>query len=132
MTHIGRWAALAVAYAGINGAVAVAAAAYATHGVADPHAAGQVVTASLQQLFHALAIVALAALAPRWPGKVSRRLGQIAMLAFAIGLTLFAYAVYATALLGRPATLAPTGGTMLIFGWLILGIAGLAAMGARR
>ena len=47
MTHIGRWAALAVAYAGVNGAVAVAAAAYATHGVADPHAAGQVVTASL-------------------------------------------------------------------------------------
>lgn len=132
MTHIGRWAALAVAYAGVNGAVAVAAAAYATHGIADPHAAGQVVTASLQQLFHALAIVALAALAPRWPGKVSRRLGQIAMLAFAIGLTLFAYAVYAAALFGRSAALAPTGGTMLIFGWLILGIAGLAAMGARR
>lgn len=132
MTHIGRWAALAVAYAGLNGAVAVAAAAYATHGVADPHAAAQVTTASIQQLFHALAIVALAALAPRWPGKVSRRLGQIAMLAFAIGLTLFSYAVYAAALFAKPASLAPSGGTLLIFGWLILGIAGVAAWGTRR
>jgi uncharacterized membrane protein YgdD (TMEM256/DUF423 family) len=115
----GRLSGLWLALAGVNGGIAVATGAYATHGLAD-RAAELFRTASQYQMWHALALVGVALLA--------RQISvTIAGAAFLIGTMLFCGSLYRLALHGRDALsmLAPYGGTSFMLGWLALTIAGL-------
>jgi uncharacterized membrane protein YgdD (TMEM256/DUF423 family) len=107
------WIGLAAAL----GAMAVAAGAFAAHGLeaqGDLRAADLVETGSSYQIWHALAILACLALGTR---------SQLPLWLWAVGAVLFPGSLYALAL-GAPsgvAVLAPVGGTALIAGWAALG-----------
>lgn len=113
--------------AGLFGAVAVAAGAFASHGLAvvrDAHAVDLWKTASQYQMVHALAILALVPLRRALPGQ--GRWLAAAGLCFAIGCVLFPGALYALGWYGPSAmgAVAPLGGLCFILGWLLTGIAG--------
>jgi uncharacterized membrane protein YgdD (TMEM256/DUF423 family) len=100
---------------------AVAMAAFAAHGIADA-AALRVVSSGVQmQGWHALALLAVGIWAPR-----GGRLVDAAGAAFVAGMVLFCGAVY---LLGLASVslgmVAPTGGVLLMIGWLLLGASAL-------
>jgi uncharacterized membrane protein YgdD (TMEM256/DUF423 family) len=101
-----------VAFAAVNGALAVIGGAFAAHGldaVADAKRIAWLKTAAEYQLFHALAIIAVAALnGPRFSSWC-----------FAIGIALFSGALYALAVTGVKwlGAVAPLGGLAFIAGW---------------
>lgn len=80
-------------------------------------------TAVDYQIWHALALLALAALAPAFDKRPLRLAGML----FTLGIVLFSGSLYLLAL-GAPRMLGlvtPFGGLALIGGWLALGWAGL-------
>jgi uncharacterized membrane protein YgdD (TMEM256/DUF423 family) len=84
----------------------------------------QAQSALLMHVLHAPALLAVAWLAARG------RLVNLAGMAFAAGLLLFCGAVYAQAGWSlRLPHVAPLGGLLLMAGWLLLGLAGLASAG---
>jgi uncharacterized membrane protein YgdD (TMEM256/DUF423 family) len=96
---------------------AVAMAAFAAHGVADATSLRIVSSGVQMQGWHALALFGVGLWAPR-----GGRLADAAGLAFAVGLVLFCGAVYSVGLAGVSwGVLAPTGGVLLMIGWLLLG-----------
>ncbi|HXP95460.1 MAG TPA: DUF423 domain-containing protein [Telmatospirillum sp.] len=107
---------------GLSGALAVGFGTYAAHGFPDaPQAALWVEKASRYQMYHALALLALAGLQ-----KDGGRLIFVAGLLFVVGTVLFCGTLYVLAIAALPiAWLAPYGGTSLILGWLVLGVAAL-------
>ncbi len=110
------WSALLLALSGIMGAAGVALSAYAAH--ADGGA--NLTTAATFLLIHAAAVAGLGA------GASTRRgLLQAASL-LVIGSVLFSGDIAMRAINGAPLwrMAAPTGGVMLIVGWLWLAIAG--------
>jgi uncharacterized membrane protein YgdD (TMEM256/DUF423 family) len=120
--------------AGLFGAVAVAAGAYASHGLAavrDPHAVDLWKTASQYQMVHALAILVVAV--ARFPMPGAKGWLAASGLCFAIGGLLFPGALYALGWFGPSAmgAVAPVGGLAFIIGWLLAGLAGLRHMKAR-
>jgi uncharacterized membrane protein YgdD (TMEM256/DUF423 family) len=126
VTANARLPALAIAFAAVNGAAAVAVGAAAAHVAgAVPNARELLRTGSDYQLWHALALLATALLMGRMQGWPARLAGAAAA-AFALGMLLFSLSLYWAALGGR-AVLAPFGGTLLILGWLALAASGLAA-----
>ncbi|WP_374369060.1 DUF423 domain-containing protein [Dongia sp.] len=118
--------------AGIQGAMAVGFGAWAAHGaeqVLEPHAIDWVKTGSSYQLWHAIALLGIAALATRFP---SRRLA-LAGLAFCFGALAFSCSLYGLAL-GGPFWLVyvtPFGGSLLILGWIAVLAAGFGNLPAR-
>jgi uncharacterized membrane protein YgdD (TMEM256/DUF423 family) len=95
---------------------AVAMAAFAAHGISDPTAERIVSSGVQMQGWHALALLGVGLWSPR-----GGRLAHTAGLAFAIGMLLFCGAVYTHGLTGISlGAVAPTGGTLLMFGWLLL------------
>lgn len=109
----------------LAGLTAVAMAALTAHGLEwlDPAALQMVRNAVQMQGWHALVLLACGLWAPRggplvdWAGT-----------AFVVGLLLFCGAVYALALFGvRLAAVAPIGGTLLMAGWLLLGVSAMVA-----
>ncbi|MBS0560993.1 MAG: DUF423 domain-containing protein [Proteobacteria bacterium] len=107
----------------LAGLGAVAMAAYAAHGLAgaDPAVQTMVRDAVQMQGWHALALIFCGLWAPRagW-------LGHAAGAAFLIGLIAFCGGVYSLALAGlRLPSVAPTGGTVLMLGWLLLFLSAL-------
>ena len=118
--------------AGLFGAVAVGAGAYASHGLAmvrDGHAVDLWKTASQYQMVHALAILALVPLR-RVLARHARWL-TAAGLCFAIGCLLFPGALYLLGWYGPSAmgAVAPVGGLSFILGWLCVGFVGLRSGG---
>ncbi len=113
-----------IVLAGIAGASAVAMAASASHGMADrltPAALATLRTGVQMHGWHALALFGVGLWAP-----AGGRLAHAAGCAFAVGLVLFCGAVYSLALGGPNFTVfAPFGGTLLILGWLLLGVSAL-------
>lgn len=107
----------------LSGFGAVAMAAFAAHGIVDP-ASVRIVSSGLQmQGWHALALLGVGLWAPR-----GGRLADAAGAAFAVGLVLFCGGVYSLGLAGVSwGLLAPTGGTLLMAGWLLLGASALRA-----
>jgi uncharacterized membrane protein YgdD (TMEM256/DUF423 family) len=102
---------------------AVAMAAYSAHGIADPSALRIVSSGVQMQGWHALALLGAGLWAPRggW-------LTDAAGAAFLLGLVLFCGSVYALGLAGVSwGLLAPTGGFLLMIGWLLLGASALRA-----
>lgn len=105
-----------LALAGLSGAFAVAAGAFAAHGASGP-AAKWLQTGSHYQLIHAVAALVALGL-PR---------GRFAATLFVIGGAVFAGTLYAMAF-GAPVWLGavtPIGGTALIAGWIVLALAAL-------
>lgn len=92
--------------------VAVALAAYASHGL-EGQAAHRVGLAALFAFGHGLALLLLA------PGAASR-LRRAALCVLLTGLLLFAGSLLGAALLSLPTTLAPAGGLLLMLGWLMI------------
>ncbi len=120
-----RLVAMLIAFAGVNGAIAVAVGAAAAH-VAEPNwgpRAGELLrTGSDYQMWHALALLGVAAWLPR-VGGWARRLAAIAGAGFALGICGFSLSLYWAALGGR-AALAPVGGMLLIASWLVFAASG--------
>ena len=109
----------------IAGLLAVAVAAFAAHGLAglDAQALQMVRDADQMQGWHALALLACGLWAPR-----GGRLVHLAGGAFALGLLLFCGAIYAVAIGGgRLPVVPPLGGSLLLLGWLLLGLSALRA-----
>lgn len=104
---------------------AVAMAAVAAHGLngLDPMALHRVDSAIQMQGWHALALLATGLWAPK-----GGRLVQAAGIAFALGTVLFCGAVYTLGLTGVSlGVMAPTGGWLLMAGWLLLAVSALRA-----
>ncbi len=107
----------------VVGFVAVAMAAFAAHGISDP-TAGRIVASGVQmQGWHALALLCTGLWSPR--GGYLAHLGGAS---FALGTVLFCGAVYSLGLTGTSwGIVAPTGGFLLMIGWLLLGASALRA-----
>lgn len=127
-----RWRAAAVIFAGLAGAEAIAAGAWAAHGfggMLDARGAELVELAGRYGVWHALAILACVLLpATGW----TRRLLDLAALAFVVGILGFSGGLHVSALGRAAGPLAPLGGTALILGWLLVAGAGLALLLRRR
>jgi uncharacterized membrane protein YgdD (TMEM256/DUF423 family) len=111
-----------LALGGLSGALAVGFGAYAAHGFPEaPQAATWVEKASSYQMYHALALLALAGLQ-----TAGGRLTIVAGLLFVSGTALFSGSLYALAVFQLPvAWMAPIGGTSFILGWLVLALSAL-------
>jgi uncharacterized membrane protein YgdD (TMEM256/DUF423 family) len=115
--------------AGFHGALAVALGAWGAHGAAQsltPQAVEWVKTGAAYQLWHALALLGIAAITGRAAGHQAGRLVTISGLAFFLGALLFSGSLYLLAWgFGRWLVyLTPVGGTLLILGWVLLFAAG--------
>ncbi|MGZ9113804.1 MAG: DUF423 domain-containing protein [Brevundimonas sp.] len=107
-------------FAALNGALAVAIGAFAAHG-AGPQIKTLLTTGAHYQLVHAV----LALLCAIWPAR-SRLVVAAGWLAAAGGLV-FCLALSAIALLGLPVmgAVAPIGGVLMIFAWILLAVTAL-------
>jgi uncharacterized membrane protein YgdD (TMEM256/DUF423 family) len=112
--------------AGLMGVCGVGLAAAAAHGMS----ATGLDSAAWLLLFHATAVLGAASLVGQ--GQLWRPLGLAAMLCFVAGAALFAGDIALRAFAGHRLfpMAAPTGGTLLIIGWIVLAAAALAAMAA--
>lgn len=113
-----------LAAAGLNGAMGVAFGAWAAHGLAGrlpPGALEWIRTGASYQLWHAVALLGLAALAAR---RESRLLA-IAGIGFGCGALLFGGSLYLYAWSAQAwlAAVTPVGGALMIGGWLVILIA---------
>ena len=100
-------------------AIAIALAAYATHGLsADPQAQSRLQQAALYALFHGIALAGLG----RLPMATLARWSCRALL---LGTLLFSGSLAGAALWHTPTALAPMGGTLLMLGWLLYAVASL-------
>jgi uncharacterized membrane protein YgdD (TMEM256/DUF423 family) len=109
--------------ASINGVLAVAAGAAATHLFGqNPRGLDLMSKGAQYEIYHALALLALAALAGKRPG--SERLLAAAGWFFVAGTVLFSGGLYGLALSGLAifARMAPFGGTAFMLGWATLGL----------
>ena len=119
-----------IALGALAGLTAVAMAALAAHGMSrlDPAALAMMRSAIEMQEWHALALLACGLWSPS-----GGRLADWAGAAFALGTVLFCGAVYAVALSGvRLAIVAPLGGTLLMVGWLLLGLSAIVPTRSAR
>lgn len=110
----------------VNGFLAVAAGAFAAHGLETrlaPRALEIFQTGAHYHLTHSLAIVA-ASLIPASPG--ARRAGTAALL-FTIGIALFCGSLYLLVLTGSNAfgIVTPIGGLSFLAGWAMLALAAI-------
>ena len=114
---------LLIVLAGLMGAAGVALAAASAHG-AD---ASRLATASAMLLFHATAILATTALLAR--GLLHGGIGLTATFGFVIGAALFAGDLSLRQYTGHALfpMAAPTGGTVMIAGWLAVTLAAVLA-----
>jgi uncharacterized membrane protein YgdD (TMEM256/DUF423 family) len=131
-----------LAAAGFHGTLGVAFGAWSAHGaeaVLTPEAVEWVKTGASYQLWHALALLGVAALLGRQlldhpvPQGLAVRLITISGLAFFLGALLFSGSLYLLALSSSPegaglhwlVYLTPLGGSLLILGWVLLLVAGI-------
>lgn len=112
-----------IVFAGLGGALAVALAAYAAHGLAGDADARQLAERAAQfQLLHALALLAADRLA-----REGRRLAHGAAALFLAGIVLFSGSLTLKAFgAALPVPMVtPAGGIAFILGWVVLALAGL-------
>jgi len=106
--------------------VAVAAGAFGAHslkGRLPPEALATFETAAKYQMYHALALLAVAWAVSRWPGSLATWAGWL----FVIGTVLFSGSLYALALSGTRwlGAITPFGGVAFLAGWICLGLAAI-------
>lgn len=127
------WSRTFLILAGVFGAIAVAAGAYASHGlsaIAEPRLVEMFDKAARYQLVHAAVLLALAILCTF---KFFRVWSVIAGLLFVVGMVLFSGSLYVRVLTDNPAwgMVTPFGGLAFILGWIALVVAGWIAMPLR-
>ena len=78
------------------------------------------------QMYHGLALVALAAVAARWPDP----LWGLAGVLFAVGIVVFSGSLYTLAVTGVRwlGAVTPVGGLAFLAGWAVAGVAGWRAL----
>ena len=108
-----------LAAAGLNGAMGVMIGAWAAHGLQDqlsPAALEWIRTGASYQLWHAAALLGLAAIAARH----TSRLIAVAGICLGLGAFLFGGSLYLYAWTGQSgfAVATPVGGALMIAGWL--------------
>jgi uncharacterized membrane protein YgdD (TMEM256/DUF423 family) len=111
--------------AGLGGATAVIAGALGAH-VSDPAAAETVATAARYQMWHVLALLAVAWLAATRHARLARVAGML----FVAGIVLFSGSLYIQAVTGWQTVtmVTPVGGAAFILGWLVLALSGYVAV----
>lgn len=110
--------------AGLTAVGMAAAAAHAVPKRLDPAALHMVQSGIRMQGWHALALI----FCGLWVMRGGGALAQAAGAAFTLGVILFCGAVYLLALRGvHLGPVAPVGGTLLMLGWLLLGLSVLRA-----
>ena len=119
-----------IVLAGLNGLAAVTAGAAAQHLWVDEAARALADVAIRYGLPHAAVLVALAAL-PSPARRLARGLLAVAGTSLALGVTLFAGALYALAAGAPPEVtyVVPVGGSLMILGWGLLLAYGVAVGG---
>jgi uncharacterized membrane protein YgdD (TMEM256/DUF423 family) len=122
----GKWLAIAA----LNGFLAVAAGAFGAHGLKSRLSGDMLAvfeTAARYQMYHALALLAVAWLADRAPSRPQLRYSTAAGWSLTVGIMLFSGSLYALALSGVRGlgAITPIGGVAFLIGWLLLGIAAL-------
>lgn len=110
--------------AALSGAISVGAGAFGAHALRtrlEARLFEVFETAAQYQMYHALALVAVAWVASRWPGTLVTASGWL----FVAGTVLFSGSLYAMALTGVRAlgAITPLGGICFIAGWLSLAVA---------
>jgi uncharacterized membrane protein YgdD (TMEM256/DUF423 family) len=111
-----------MALGALSGLVAVAMAAYASHGL-EPARGTLAMTGASLQAWHALALFGTGLLAER---RVGSRLPHVAAACFALGSLAFCTGVYLRALGDASIGLVtPLGGTALMVGWGVLAVAAI-------
>ena len=118
----------AVVFGALSGLVAVLLSAWAAHGLKatlGPEDLGRIAVGARLQIWHALALLAVGALAAARPGRAL----DVATWGFALGTLLFSGGLYLKAFTGLAfATYAaPLGGVLFFAGWLALAWHGLKA-----
>lgn len=121
----------------LNGLCAVAAGAYAAHGLeaAEPVLSEAFKTGVDYQMWHALALFAVAWLVERAEaGGRKPWLAHAAGLCFALGIVLLSGTLYAFGLTGEVPVrgAAPAGGILLMLAWILLALSPIGERGATR
>ena len=107
----------------LSAALAVAAGAFGAHalkGHLSPEDLSVFETGARYQMYHALALLAVAWAATRWPGSAVHAAGWL----FVIGTLLFSGSLYALALSGVRwlGAITPLGGLAFLAGWVCLAL----------
>lgn len=107
----------------VSALISVAAGAFGAHALRDrlvPTSLAVFETAARYQMYHALALLAVAWAASRWPGALARWSGWC----FVAGTILFSGSLYALALsgVGWLGAVTPLGGVAFMLGWLGLAL----------
>ena len=118
---MGRWF---VIIGAANGFIAVAAGAFGAHALKarlSPEMLAVFETGARYQMFHALALLAVAWVAARLPSRAASASGGC----FIAGTALFSGSLYLLALTGARGlgAITPFGGVLFLAGWLLLGVA---------
>jgi uncharacterized membrane protein YgdD (TMEM256/DUF423 family) len=123
----GRITGVWLALAALNGGIAVATGAYASHGLSDPRAVELFRIAGQYQMWHALALAGVAALVRLDRSPVAPRLLAVAAWMFLAGIVLFCGALYLLAIQGPSplGAVAPVGGISFMAGWASLAVVGV-------
>jgi uncharacterized membrane protein YgdD (TMEM256/DUF423 family) len=108
----------------LSAAISVAAGAFGAHALrarVEPRLLEVFETAARYQMYHALALMAVAWVAGRWPGTLSTASGWL----FVAGTLLFSGSLYAMTFTGVRAlgAITPIGGVCFIAGWVCLALA---------
>jgi uncharacterized membrane protein YgdD (TMEM256/DUF423 family) len=108
----------------LSGAIAVAAGAFGAHALqsrVEPRLVEVFETGARYQMFHALALLAVAWAATRWPGSLTTASGWL----FVAGTMVFSGSLYAMTFTGIRAlgAITPIGGVCFIAGWICLALA---------
>lgn len=108
----------------VSGFIAVAAGAFAAHGLKGrlaPEMLAIFETGAKYQMYHALALLAAAACAGQWGGRLPAAAGWL----FAGGTLIFSGSLYLLALTGTRwlGAITPLGGVMFLAGWACLAAA---------
>ncbi len=123
---------LLLLFAAASGALAVAAGAFGAHALRarlEPRMLEVFETAARYQMYHALALVAVAFVATRAPNAATAL--QVSGWGFVLGTLLFSGSLYAMALTGIRGlgAITPIGGVCFLAGWVALGLAALKVEG---
>jgi uncharacterized membrane protein YgdD (TMEM256/DUF423 family) len=108
----------------LSGFIAVGAGAFGAHGLKarlTPELLAVFETAVRYQMYHALALLAVAWAIGRWPGRAAVAGGWC----FVAGTVIFSGSLYALTLTGVRGlgAITPIGGVLLLAGWLLLALA---------
>lgn len=108
----------------LSGAIGVGAGAFGAHALRaklEPRMLEVFETGARYQMYHAIALLAVAWVASRWPGSLTTASGWL----FVAGTVLFSGSLYAMALSDVRAlgAITPIGGVCFIAGWVCLALA---------